>query len=416
MDIFSFIVPSEYYRDRKIPRFPGITEHLMYVEAKDLPENIPSGCNPRAQDPDKTVYKKVLASFEDVEDNSFCLKNKGITILATSVKATCLGKTTRLDVNIPSILGNVDGNHSYLIALKGRDKNPSQYVGLRVLEGVPVERIPPVAEGLNTGLQVTARSMANLQHLLDPIHRELREEPYYQNIKFRDNEANKSVDVKDIVALMWTMCPSLYEGRTSKHPSWIYQKSSAVFDQAFFNLREDEKENSTRSEMLKTAPVLRQIVAIYLHVAAKSVTFMKKAKVKKGRGEEKPQEEVEEKKKEEVTINSLFEVVQKVPFRDPNVQAKIWRLREPYLRMLVAGTRCLLQYNIKTGAYEFKVDQETILALLDSKMKKILGQFVDTLKRDSHGKTMRNSALWDNALVEIENAYLKSLQQIVAAE
>src|SRR4051812_25661286 len=108
MAIFKYKTDIETLQKRKVPKQPGVTEFSFYIMGKDMPAGVPSGANPREQNIDKPTYKKVTESFNDNDDQTFHLKNKGITTLAVSATVEEFPDGTAiLTVEIPDELGNV---------------------------------------------------------------------------------------------------------------------------------------------------------------------------------------------------------------------------------------------------------------------------------------------------------------------
>src|SRR5690606_24146990 len=85
-----------------------------------------------------------------------------------------------------------------------------QYVKFEILVDVPEDLITEIAGGLNTAVQVQEMSLANLGERFEWIKEALRGEPYDSAIAYKENEADKELDVRDIVAYMTLFNIDLY--------------------------------------------------------------------------------------------------------------------------------------------------------------------------------------------------------------
>jgi hypothetical protein len=389
---FRFAVNTATYNERVDPNYPGVIEHSFYIQGKNMPEGIPSGCNPRDQNIDKGIYKTISESYCDVTDPSFHLKNKGITVLAKRVRVTHAqtGGLTHLEVDIPDYLGGVDGYHTYKIVVTNKTKNPDQYVEMKIKEGLPESLIPPVAKGLNTGMQVTLASMANFENVFEPIHKVLESKPYYKYIKFKDNqEGTCPTDSKDLVNLMWAACPGLFKDDNEKHPGWIFHRQSYIFEKGFFAT----EENKVRTELNRMVRVLPTLCDVYIYLLDEVETYYREPRGGKIK---------------ENTLPSLFKNVKKLPFRDPEDNSVRHVISDAYYMMIFSGLRYMLKYNERTGFYQWTIPERRIYQVLDASLKSCLNRILKNLKdnRGDHTRNGRAISVWDVVASEVRTAYL----------
>lgn len=252
------IIKSEYSRRFPDPlntNFEGdsvnIEHHILLSRAKDVPSGIPKTPNPREQRIDKGIYKKVRQSLETIDDLSFHLKNKGITILAHQVEYSADKKVATV------IFGNedgiADGAHTYEIVLKAQaeDKCPEgQYVKFEIITGVPHEMAADITGGLNTAVQVDDASLMNLEGDFDWVKKVLEEEPYAGQISFKQNEEGK-FDIREILGLMTLFNVNKFP--YPQHPKVAYISKAKCLD-----LYKDDPDSF---KMLK--PLIKDI--LYLH-------------------------------------------------------------------------------------------------------------------------------------------------------
>lgn len=163
------------YQMRKIshPVFPEIEKYWLSIAAQDLPDGISTSAN--ARDPiglNRRVYQDVRSSLDGdtAEVGTFDLMNKGITILAKSVKLISKEEGT-IDLAVDDAEGGiVDGAHTAKIIWEANAAGTTpddQYVELYVRTGVSSAMISEIARGLNTGIQVAAQSIYNKAGVFD---------------------------------------------------------------------------------------------------------------------------------------------------------------------------------------------------------------------------------------------------------
>lgn len=359
--------------------------------------SVPHGCNPRCQNIEKSLYKKVTDSFRDHRDLTFHLKNKGITILADSVQSTINGDQVILDVEIPDHLGNVDGHHTYTIVSTYQADNPDQMVGMRILANLPKHLIGRVAEGLNTSVQVTTATIADHSGFFDSVKNAIKHKDYAQWIGWKDNQENVSVKSKTVVSLMWVCNPLLFQdGGSAKLPNWIYTRGSAVFENGFYSAKNDE----LRRQMLKMVGVLPDLIDLYKYLNERAIGLIpSKKRVSTTKLLDATGERPSEKH-----VGHLCVMEAVPPFTDPSMKTKGGQVvfREPYLLMILAGTRSLLRENRDTGLLEWTVAKDLLYKVIDSSIKDVLKGIVQQFKSDKgiHNATTKQPALW--ALTERE--------------
>ena len=80
-------LPVHISRRTPDPVFPKAERHIFMVRVEDLPPEMPKGSNPREQNIDRMVWKEIgrhLLNHAGIP-NTFHLKNKGITVVASQV-------------------------------------------------------------------------------------------------------------------------------------------------------------------------------------------------------------------------------------------------------------------------------------------------------------------------------------------
>jgi hypothetical protein len=230
-------------------------EHYIFIcKASYLPHGIPLDPNPREQKTSKAIYKDVKESLLSASDLTFHLKNKGITVLAQSVDLDERKGMARITFREGD--GIVDGGHTYAIIKESKGEIPdNQYVKLEVLTGVPKELIEPIAQGLNTSVQVSQMSLDNLEGKFEWIKEEIKGENYETLIAYKDN-AEGFFSARDIVALLTLFNVELFPESESYHPKIAYTSKAECLR------RFEEHEASYK----KLQPILRDILELYDYV------------------------------------------------------------------------------------------------------------------------------------------------------
>lgn len=246
------------------PVFPEIEKHYMLIRAVDLPELIRKDANARESTGlNRRVYKDVQRSLLADQGMSgiFDLKNKGIVILAESVKK--IGDDL-YEVQINDGQGIVDGGHTYEIIISAQvsAKIPEdQYVEVQVRTGVPTDLITEISSGLNTGIAVKAHSIANLDGKYEWIKEELKGEKYFDRIAWRESD-DGDYDVRDLISVLEAMNVIDFPNNTGTHPIAAYEAVNRVAEKFSIDAEKNERqpENSTYRRF---RPILKQGLQLF---------------------------------------------------------------------------------------------------------------------------------------------------------
>jgi hypothetical protein len=235
------------------------------MRAKDLPEGLPLDPNARQPNTNKRVYQDVEQSLlgKEGEPGTFHLKNKGITIVAQSVRA--IGEDLEVKMK-KGRHGIVDGGHTYTIIRAQHDAVPDdQYVLLDIRTGIPEEWIVEIAGGLNTSVQVQDMSLDNLMQRFDWIKKELTGTSYYDTIAWSENDKG-DYDARDIVSLLMMFNTEQFPNDGNEHPVAAYEKKSTAL-----KLFEEAEGKSGSFEKLR--PILKDILVLHDTVAHEARTL-----------------------------------------------------------------------------------------------------------------------------------------------
>jgi AIPR protein len=256
---------------RKIshPVFSDIDKYWLTVAAKDFPSGISTSAN--ARDPEglnRRVYKDVRSSLDGITatPGSFDLMNKGITILAKSVKLIDKEEGL-LDIVIDNDGGGiVDGAHTAKIIEEANEDGTTpeeQYVEVYVRTGVSEELVSDIARGLNTGIQVAAQSIYNIAGVFNWLKEEISGEPYEDRISWKESD-DQDFDVRDLIAVLEVFNIFDYPNDVNvvKHPISAYEKWSVPLKK-FADDYEDHKDALKGSRYYRLRNLLKNGLALY---------------------------------------------------------------------------------------------------------------------------------------------------------
>jgi len=253
----------------KHPVFPEIEKHYFMVRAVDVPAGIRKDANARdgeGKDLRKQVYKEVQKSL--LADNSmpgiFDLKNKGIVILAETVKKV---GDDLYELRIKDGQGIVDGGHTYEIICKALDTEnvpEDQYVEIQVRTGVDEDLITEISAGLNTGIAVKHHSIANLDGKFSWIKEEIADETYASQIAWRETD-DGDYDVRDLICVLEAMNVIEFPNDSGVHPLSAYEGRERVTKK--FSKDADQHElDPENSVYRRLRPLLKDALILYDHI------------------------------------------------------------------------------------------------------------------------------------------------------
>jgi AIPR protein len=251
------------------PVFPDIVKYWLTVAAKDFPSGISTSAN--ARDPiglNRRVYKDVRSSLDGKTSTpgTFDLMNKGITILARSVKMIDKDKGL-FDLTLDDDEGGiVDGAHTAKIIEEANEEGTTpdeQYVEVYIRTGVTTELISDIARGLNTGIQVAPQSIYNIAGVFDWLKGEISEEPYADRISWKESD-DEEYDVRDLIAILevFNIFDFPNEVNVGKHPIAAYEKWSTPLTK-FANDYEENKEALGNSKYYRLRNLLKDGLTLY---------------------------------------------------------------------------------------------------------------------------------------------------------
>jgi len=207
--------------DKKMERYFAV------VKVSDLPKDLPKDTNPRKQNLNTAVAKKILSGLQGHDTGQlFHLLNRGLLISAEAVKFD--NKSNLLTLSLPNREkhGLVDGGHSYEIIKENLPSTPfDQYITLEVMTGIE-DDFQEIAGARNTSVQVKDKSLAELEGKLDVVHALVKGLPFEQDINYVEFDT-RDIDVMEVIAILTIFHNDLHA--SGSHPVYCYSsKSSAL--------------------------------------------------------------------------------------------------------------------------------------------------------------------------------------------
>ncbi|WP_341177510.1 AIPR family protein [Paenibacillus sp. FSL K6-1230] len=235
----------------------------FWIDLNEIPPGLPTDVNPRDVNDKTKVYKKIANAITS-SDESFFVNNRGILIAAKDVKIDTLNRKLTLDLGdddddfSKTLYGVLDGGHTYNAILKYRkknDQNIKQYVHLEVMTAV--RNIDELASARNTSAQVSDKAIAELAEKFEFVKAVLNDQPYANEISYRENETDKRLDSVDFVRLMFCYNIFKYPRDSNVQPISAYSGKAQVLKDYL-----TEYDNPNNPYKL-IAPLLPKIVELH---------------------------------------------------------------------------------------------------------------------------------------------------------
>ena len=267
-------IPNPYIKSDNL----GETKPEMYVlicDVKDLPQDIPMGTNPRMQNENTKVAKKIQTSLTNHTERNFYLLNRGILLSAKSVSYNNEENVVTVLFEDLSVHGNVDGGHTYTIIKDFRDQleTGEQYVKVEVLSGIE-DMFEQLAGARNTSVQVNDQSIAELENRFELIKDAFRNERFFSDISYKQNDV-KRIDVSDILAILNLFNIEKYPtDKLSPMPINSYSSKKSCTDY-YIEEHKKHENDQTANPYYKMKEIMPQIAKLYDELERRMPEFYK---------------------------------------------------------------------------------------------------------------------------------------------
>ena len=366
--------------------------YILICDVKDLPLDIPMDTNPRMQNENTRVAKKIQASLTNHTERNFYLLNRGLLLSAKEISFNNETNEVSLVFEDTTVHGDVDGGHTYKIIKHFAPtlERGEQYVKVEVLTGIE-EIFEQLAAARNTSVQVKDQSIAELENRFSLIKEAFRNERFYNDISYKENDV-KRIDVSDILAILNLFNIDKYPtDRISPMPIVSYSSKKACID-AYINESKEHESDQTQNPYYKMKNIMPKITKLYdklelnMPVYYKGdATGVKKygaitgvAMVKSGRPK----------------FNTKF-YENEMDYSTPN----------GFIYPILGAFRALVIE--KNGVYEWVTDPEKIL---DELGPSLVANTVETSRQlgNNPNATGKNTNLWQNLFMQVKMVTMRS--------
>ncbi len=342
--------------------------HFFVVNVLDIPKDIPTNPNPRDQAIDRAIYKRIAKSLINDDDdggekNAFFVKNKGITMLATSVRKAGPDDAHRYIIEFDGDANGIaDGAHTYELILANQDNirahnenadsgdKIEQFVEVRVLTGPRLpDLVSDIAGGLNTGVQVQAASLANLAHHFDWLKDAIKDAPFSDKIAFKQFEDGEYT-VTDILCILDLFNIDDFPGDGDKFPTRAYDSANRLLA-AYIPAAETRARNPDvpPHPWEKTKPLVLEILELHDLISSTGVDLYNKQGSKRGGALSWVRGKVQRKTKDGT---AWIDRTYKFTFLGTTAKTALYR---GALMPMLGAFRCVIEEDPDTGYYRWKI-------------------------------------------------------------
>ena len=246
----------------------------MLVDVTSIPDNIPMATNPRDQNLNTKVAKKIQMTLTDDKDRNFYLLNRGLLISAESIQYDNVNSAVYITFSDLSVHGDVDGGHTYKVILQNQKylEKDQSFVKVEVLTGVE-DFFQDLAAARNTSVQVKDKSMAELEKRFELIKEAIKSEPYAKDINFKENDV-KRIDITDLLTLLFMFNIDRFPVTGTIQPISGYSGKKACVDDYLKNSKEFEN-HPEDNPYVKMTPIMVDIFRLYDEIEVRMPEFYK---------------------------------------------------------------------------------------------------------------------------------------------
>jgi len=239
----TLVIPTDEFRNHPIPALgSGAKVGSCYVRVTDLP-NFDKWLevNPRVP---KRNAKEVLVGqpvkgiIETLTESpvDMAIKNLGLYLLVENAEHERRpggAHALRITMSDPTRHGLANGGHTYAAIRQCVESDDAiadltkAYVRLHIYQGIPVEKVAEMAEGLNRSKQVDDASLMNLQGLFKGIKRTMEGRKGADQIYYSQGGSGEYYVTEPLLYLELFNCERFTD---AKHPSGLYRQQKRMLE------------------------------------------------------------------------------------------------------------------------------------------------------------------------------------------
>lgn len=364
----------------------SIKTHFLFILLKNLPSSIPTTPNPRQADIGAKPCKQMFDTLDN-DPQYFTDCNRGLLLIAEKVYFPNTSETDKRvildfgeDEDGNPKGGLVDGGHTYAVLKKRMDDESLSDLPIfvTIIEGAG-DFATRLARARNTSVQVSEKSIANLDEQFEPIKEALgkygQKVIYFENENLNNEEAE--FPIEELLALMTALNRDLYD--SSHQPTVAYTGVTTCFNKWL-----NEK---NRPSYQKLYAILPSILETYEYLYSKFEDYAEKSGGvgSKRFGAVNGIERYRGKGKNRKVVKTTL------PFTGKAVN---YQLAKGFVLPIFASLRFLLKEI--NGQYEWQTEPR---AFLDKYGSELVGQILEAHTREygrNPNKTGKSKVLWDN--------------------
>jgi len=384
-------VPNPYYLNEEEP-LKSADMYFVICDIKDVPLDIPMQTNPREQNLNLSAAKKIKNSLVDPANRDFYLLNRGLLLSANNIVFNSKKDTVIIEFTDINVHGNIDGGHTYKIIKEYQQDLDygQQYVKIEILTGVE-DIFQKLASARNTSTQVQDKSIAELEKRFEIIKKALQNEPFYEEIYFKENDSG-SIDVTDILSILNLFNIAKYSG-INEHPIISYSGKKQCID-TYINAHKKDG-NDLENPYVKMTNIIIDVFKLYDQLETKARDYYSKY-ITRGK------------------YGSIIGVIKRKDGK-PYFKSKFYKKDMEYitpngfLYPILGAFRSLLE--IKDGYYVWKKNP---MEVLDKIGPELIGNTIDMSRElgNNPQSAGKNKTLWKNLYMCVLMETMSSMTDI----
>ena len=240
--------------------------YFALCDVTELPNNFPMETNPRGQNLNTAVAKRIMESLKDEAERDFFLLNRGILLSAKSLAYT--DGELSIVFEDESVHGNIDGGHTYAIIKElQQDSTPgTQFVKLEILTGVE-DIFTKLASARNVSVKVPDASIGELENRFKIIKDVIEKANVAKSISYKQNDDGE-IEIADILAILNLFNLSEYpNNQTESYPTQSFSGKAKCIER-YINTHK-KYGDTTDNPYVKMRTIIVDIFKLYNQLETK---------------------------------------------------------------------------------------------------------------------------------------------------